>query len=83
MAPDEPYHHKIHTGFTDIEIDKIKRIVDWMKSPQDPIKLKTTRQNFYRYINAHDERRNTNFLSTFPQFKDFYNLCKTLVNETR
>lgn len=75
----EEYNPQLHTGYTDIEVDKLKRIVDWMQAPQDPVKLKTTRQNFYRYINAHDKRRGTDFLKTFPDFTDFYNLCKDLV----
>jgi organic radical activating enzyme len=67
-----------HTGYTDIEIDKVKRIVDWMKAPQDEQHLKLTRLNFYTYINAHDKRRETNFLKTFPTLENFYNLCKDL-----
>ena len=82
QKPGDKYINQLHTGFTDIEIDKVKRIVDWMKAPQTPEHLTTTRQNFYRYINAHDERRGTNFLKTFPTFLNFYNLCKNLVNET-
>ena len=79
--PEEEYHY-YHTGFTDIEIDKVKRIVDWMKTPQDQKELNRKRKNFYSFVNAHDKRRGTNFLETFPQLEEFYDLCKTLTNET-
>lgn len=77
---DEKYYY-YHTGFTDIEIDKVKRIVDWMKTPQDQEELNRKRKNFYSFVNAHDERRGTNFVKTFPQLEEFYNNCKTLTNE--
>ena len=35
-----------------------------MNADVDEKHLKTSMQNFYRYFNAHDERRNTNFIKT-------------------
>jgi hypothetical protein len=34
------------------------------------------RAHFYRYFHRYDKHRNTNFLKTFPEYEDFYNLCK-------
>jgi hypothetical protein len=67
-----------YIGYSDIEIQKVKRIYDWMNAPVDPKHLKTSMQNFYRYFNAHDERRGTNFLETFPELADFHQKCKSL-----
>jgi organic radical activating enzyme len=68
-------------GFVDIEVAKIRRIADWMRVPQDADKLKSNRSNFYRFMNAHDERRATDFKKTFPELEEFYNTCKKLNDE--
>jgi organic radical activating enzyme len=67
-----------HMGFTDIEISKIKRIADWMRGNHDENRILESRKNFYRFFKAHDERRKTDFLKTFPELTEFYNLCKNL-----
>ena len=82
----EVFHQDINEngvsyGFTDVEIGKITRLYDWMIAPQDEEQLKTNRKNFYRFFNAHDERRGTNFLETFPELEEFYNKCKELNND--
>ena len=81
----EVFHQDINEngvlyGFTDVEIGKITRLYDWMIAPQDENQLLTNQKNFYRFFNAHDERRGTNFLKTFPELKEFYNKCKELNN---
>ena len=65
-------------GYSDIEIQKLKRIYDWMLAPKDLNDLITNRQDFYRFFNEHDKRRGTNFVETFPEMEDFYNQCKEL-----
>ena len=46
----------------------------------DDIKwLMKMRKDFYLYINEFDKRRGKNFLKTFPEMEDFYNLCKMVV----
>ena len=64
-----------YIGYSDIEIQKIKRTYDWMKAPVDEKRLKTQRRNFGHYFRAHDERRGTDFCKTFPEFADFYHEC--------
>jgi hypothetical protein len=34
------------------------------------------RKDFALFVDEHDKRRGTNFLSTFPEMTEFYNLCK-------
>ena len=36
------------------------------------------RRNFYRFFSEHDKRRGTDFVKTFPEFEDFWSLCKSL-----
>jgi hypothetical protein len=49
-----------------------------MMTDKDPQELLKKRQNFYRFFNAHDERRGTDFKKTFPEFSEFYDYCKSL-----
>lgn len=65
-------------GFSDIEIQKVKRIYDWMISPQDDRKQFINRFNFYKFFSEHDKRRGTDFKKTFPEFGEFYDFCSTI-----
>lgn len=65
-------------GYTDSEVGKLRRIYDWQIAEQDPVILNKNRANFYRFFNAHDKRRNTNFLKTFPEFEEFWYQCKEI-----
>ena len=75
------FHEQIRTGvvdgygFTDIEINKIKRIKDWFITIEDESILKKNRKDFYQFITEHDIRRNTNFCKTFPELEEFYHKC--------
>jgi hypothetical protein len=63
-------------GFKDYEIDRMRRNLDWMSEPQYPDKLKLDRADFYRFFSEHDRRRDTNFLKTFPEMREFWQECK-------
>ena len=66
-----------YIGYSDIEIQKIKRIYDW-KLAQWPDKekhVKEYRYNFGKFFQEHDKRRGTNFSSTFPELEEFYRKC--------
>jgi hypothetical protein len=65
-------------GYSDVEIQKLKRAYDWMVSPRDPEKLLRQRSNFGRYFQAHDQRRGTDFKKTFPELADFYDYTLTI-----
>jgi organic radical activating enzyme len=64
-------------GYSDIEVQKLKRIYDWMQSA-DQEKLLSQRQNFYRMFSEHDKRRGTDFCKTFPELEKFFMECKDL-----
>lgn len=66
-------------GYSDVEIQKIKRAYDWMisKFKKEETVLKQ-RRNFGRFFQEHDRRRNTNFKNTFPELADFFDYCLTL-----
>jgi hypothetical protein len=70
--------NQVRYGFDTIEISKLKRIYDWMLSPQDPYLLKIHRKDFYQFVTEHDRRRGTNFIKTFPEFEKFYYQCKDI-----
>ena len=65
-------------GFKDYEVQRMRRDIDWMKEGRnlDPAYVKLQRADFYRFFNEHDQRRQTNFLETFPEMKEFWNECK-------
>ena len=65
-------------GYSDVEVQKVKRLYDWMMSPHDENQLKSLRYSFYKHFEAHDLRRNTNFIKTFPELEEFYNNCKEI-----
>jgi organic radical activating enzyme len=62
-------------GYTDIEINKVKRIKDWFYSEEEN-DLKVNRKDFYKFIREHDKRRGTNFIETFPELEDFFYKCR-------
>ena len=79
----EVFHNNLNNsgvsyGYTDIEVTKLKRIYDWMISPQDPEQLLRNRYNFFKFFDAHDKRRGTDFCKTFPEYEEFFNFCKSI-----
>jgi hypothetical protein len=64
-------------GFSDFEISKVQRLIDWIKSETGFDRNKAMK-NFYLFWTEHDNRRGTNFLNTFPELTGFYNECKTI-----
>jgi organic radical activating enzyme len=64
-----------HYGFSDVEVQKIKRLYDYSIS-EDDFDVEKNRLDFFKFVNEHDIRRNTNFLETFPEFKNLYNDVK-------
>lgn len=73
-----------HQGFETYEFEKFKRIVihriyhtENKKSVHDMTRdVLINRAKFYDMVNNLDKRRGTNFLETFPEMEEFYNLCK-------
>jgi organic radical activating enzyme len=65
-------------GYSDIEVQKLKRIYDWHIS-RDESDMTEQRKNFYTFFSEHDKRRGTNFCKTFPELEDFYYQCNSLL----
>jgi organic radical activating enzyme len=67
--------------FTEMEYEKFRRVVDYMETTHySKTKLIEGRKDFYNWFNEYDKRRNVNFLETFPEMINFYNLCKEVAN---
>jgi hypothetical protein len=67
-----------YIGYSDVEVQKVKRIYDWMISPIDSTQQMRNRYSFYQYFSNHDKRRGTDFCKTFPELEEFYNFCSTI-----
>ena len=72
-TPEHPFQ-----GFKDYEVQRLQRVVDWMREGS---KLSTEyailqRADFYRFFNEHDKRRNTDFMKTFPEMREFWDECR-------
>jgi organic radical activating enzyme len=74
---DDPFH-----GFKDYEVQRMRRDIDWMREGRnlDPAYVKLQRADFYRFFHEHDQRRNTDFLETFPEMREFWNECRYYAN---
>ncbi|WP_339068683.1 twitch domain-containing radical SAM protein [Teredinibacter turnerae] len=69
-------------GFYDFEINKLKRLIEFIKSsPQgdENIDLADSRKDFIRFVDEHDRRRGTSFRRTFPELNSFYDLCSEMI----
>jgi hypothetical protein len=64
-------------GFSDFEISKVQRLIDWIKS-DTAFNKDLAMKNFYLFFSQHDKRRGTDFLNTFPELENFWNECKSL-----
>ena len=59
------------------EIVKFRRVTEFMKTnPVDPSKIHRGRRDFYVFFTENDRRLGTNLLEVFPEYADFYQLCK-------
>jgi organic radical activating enzyme len=78
MLSVEDSGNKSNKGFQDVEIEKMRRLIDFAKAKTEAYWLKEARQNFYYFFSQHDQIRGTNFLQTFPQMHDFWSVCRNL-----
>jgi hypothetical protein len=76
-------------GFHDHESLKLKRILtdvlskiaDNKTNVHSNEKNKFGRSSFYQFVNEYDQRRDKDFITTFPEMKNFYAVCKTAYEE--
>ena len=64
------YTHE-NVGFTNVEIQKIKRIYDYAIG-EDDFNVDHQRVKFVKFVDELDRRRETNFLDTFPELEELY-----------
>jgi organic radical activating enzyme len=62
-------------GFYDFEIDKLERNLSIFKNRNVN---DINRKNFVKFYEQYDSRNNTNFLNTFPEMNNFWQLCKDI-----
>lgn len=63
--------------FETSEIVKFKRVTEYMRTnPVDADKIRRGRRDFYVFFTENDKRLDTNLLELFPEYTDFYQLCK-------
>jgi organic radical activating enzyme len=74
-----PVFNNNYIGYSDVEIQKVKRIYDWMISEKNPSRIFLQRYNFAKFISEHDRRRGTNFSKVFPELEEFYEFTKTII----
>lgn len=68
--------------FTDLECEKFKRVVDYMKSnTMHPQIIQQGRRDFYSFFTENDQRLGTSLLKTFPEYTEFYYLCKGIYEQ--
>ena len=62
---------KDNYGFSNVEIQKMKRLYDYAVGTTSFDKNKY-RKDFVKFVDEYDNRRGTKFLETFPQLKEMY-----------
>lgn len=67
-----PEFNHDNIGFSDVEVQKIKRIYDYAIANDQTFDLEQNRKDFVAFVDEYDERRGTDFLSTFPELKKLY-----------
>jgi organic radical activating enzyme len=72
---EDPFH-----GFKDYEVQRLRRDIAWMREGTDNVEQK--RADFYRFFSEHDRRRGTDFLSTFPEMRSFWQECEAHARRT-
>jgi organic radical activating enzyme len=67
-----PEFNHDNVGFSDVEVQKIKRIYDYSIAEDETFDVEQNRKDFVSFVDEYDERRGTNFILTFPELKNFY-----------
>ena len=62
-------------GFTDVEIQKIKRTYDYAVGKSD-FDVEKQRKDFVKFVTQYDKRKDSNFTKTFPELKEMYDRYK-------
>jgi hypothetical protein len=55
-----------------MEISKLERILDWLKSKNNRKQLFKDKKDFGLFFREHDKRRGTSFIDIFPELENLY-----------
>lgn len=82
VFPERDLYYMRSTGmFTDSEIQKMERIVEYFYNDSHAISEEyrlNARKDFAKFFPEYDRRSNSNLLETFPEFEQFLEMCKAL-----
>lgn len=63
--------------FSFMDYQSFLRTYEYMKNTQySSVRVREGRRDFYKFFSEFDRRRNCNLVETFPEFKEFWNLCR-------
>lgn len=62
--------------FDEFEKNKVGRIAHWLKATPTPKEELKLRGDFYSFVTEYDRRYKKDFLSTFPELREFFILSK-------
>lgn len=68
-------------GFKDYEVQRLRRDIAWMREGQKQ-DVKERQADFYRFFNEHDRRRETDFLTAFPEMRSWWEQCAYYAKNT-
>lgn len=80
MKKHSVYNNEPVIPFSDHEIRKMERIYNWCISMEENDERTRLRKMFHTFYKEYDRRRNLNFDETFPEMKNFRNLCERNAN---
>lgn len=66
------------TAFWDFEITKMRRVFNLVNGKPENSGVIDNRKDFIIFIDEYDKRYGTDFLKTFPEYREFYFHCKEL-----
>lgn len=63
--------------FNETELQKIDRLLTlFRQSRLSPTELHLRHRDFYKMFQEYDKRKNLNFVDTFPEYQEFWELCR-------
>ncbi len=68
-------------GFTDFEINKMLRLYNWASQGTKSEFQQEQLKDFFIFFSEYDKRRNTQFLKTFPEYKNLWFAGQALTAE--
>lgn len=63
-------------SFSEYELEKFRRVYHWIVSKEHIDQKNQNRADLYTFVTQFDKRYNKDFLTAFPEYKDFMVKCK-------